>query len=106
MRVLLVDDNAALRMLLRTTFEVFDIDVEEADSAEAASEAIRSFQPDVLVLDVRMPGMDGLEVCRRVKADPASRSARSSCSRRSNGWRERSTASRSAPRGRTIRRSS
>jgi response regulator RpfG family c-di-GMP phosphodiesterase len=71
MRVLLVDDNAALRMLLRTTFEVFDIDVEEADSAAAAGEAIRSFQPDVLVLDVRMPGMDGLEFCRRVKADPA-----------------------------------
>jgi response regulator RpfG family c-di-GMP phosphodiesterase len=71
MRVLLVDDNAALRMLLRTTFEVFDIDVEEADSAAPAADLIRSFRPDVLVLDVRMPGMDGLEFCRLVKADPA-----------------------------------
>jgi response regulator RpfG family c-di-GMP phosphodiesterase len=71
MRVLLVDDNAALRTLLRTTFEVFDIDVEEAEDAVAAAEAIRSFQPDVVVLDVRMPGMDGLEFCRQLRADPA-----------------------------------
>jgi ribonuclease P protein subunit RPR2 len=71
MRVLLVDDDAALRTLLRTTFEVFDIDVEEADSAATAELSIRSFQPDVVVLDVRMPGMDGLEFCRQLKADHA-----------------------------------
>jgi response regulator RpfG family c-di-GMP phosphodiesterase len=71
MRILLVDDDANLRMLLRTTFEVFDIDVEETENAAAAEQAIRSFRPDVLVLDVRMPGMDGLEFCRLVKADPA-----------------------------------
>jgi ribonuclease P protein subunit RPR2 len=71
MRILLVDDDAALRMLLRTTFEVFDIDVEEAESAAAAELAIREFQPDVVVLDVRMPGMDGLEFCRRLRADHA-----------------------------------
>ena len=71
MRILLVDDDATLRMLLRTTFEVFDIDVEEAEDAAAADEAVRSFKPDVIVLDVRMPGMDGLEFCRQLKADPA-----------------------------------
>jgi putative two-component system response regulator len=70
MRILLVDDDAAFRMLLRTTFEVFDIDVEEAESAAEAERALRAFEPDVLVLDVRMPGMDGLEFCRRLKADP------------------------------------
>jgi response regulator RpfG family c-di-GMP phosphodiesterase len=69
MRVLLVDDDAALRMLLRTTFEVFDIDVEEADSAVTAERAIGSARPDVLVLDVRMPGMDGLAFCRQLKSD-------------------------------------
>ena len=71
MRVLLVDDDAKLRTLLRTTFEVFDIDVEEAESAAAAERSVREFQPDVVVLDVRMPGMDGLEFCRQLKADPA-----------------------------------
>ncbi len=71
MRVLLVDDDAALRMLLRTTFEVFDIDVDEAEDAAEAERAIRRFHPDVLVLDVRMPGMDGLEFCRHIRANPA-----------------------------------
>ena len=71
MRVLLVDDDAALRMLLRTTFEVFDIDVEEAEDAAAARRLISTSAPDVVVLDVRMPGMDGLEFCRHLKTDPA-----------------------------------
>jgi DNA-binding response OmpR family regulator len=71
MRILLVDDDAPLRMLLRTTFEVFDIDVEEAENAADARLAVRAFQPDVVVLDVRMPGMSGLEFCRELRADPA-----------------------------------
>src|SRR5688500_14166695 len=71
MRILLVDDDAALRTLLRTTFEVFDIDVEEAESAVAAQTVLKSFEPDVVVLDVGMPGMDGLELCRLLRADPA-----------------------------------
>jgi ribonuclease P protein subunit RPR2 len=71
LRLLLVDDDAALRALLRTTFEVVDIDVEEAGSALSALEAIRDRRPDAIVLDVRMPGMSGLELCRRLKTDPA-----------------------------------
>jgi response regulator RpfG family c-di-GMP phosphodiesterase len=71
MRILLVDDDATLRMLLRTTFEVFDIDLEEAENAVAAGWAVRNFQPDVVVLDIRMPGMDGLEFCRQLRADHA-----------------------------------
>ncbi|HYY76364.1 MAG TPA: HD domain-containing phosphohydrolase [Gaiellaceae bacterium] len=70
MRLLLVDDDDALRALLRTTFEVVDIDVEEAASAVSALEAIRDRRPDAIVLDVRMPGMSGLELCRRLKTDP------------------------------------
>jgi ribonuclease P protein subunit RPR2 len=69
-RLLLVDDDAGLRSLLRTTFELVDIEVEEAESAAAAVEAIRSGRPDAIVLDVRMPGMSGLELCRRLKDDP------------------------------------
>jgi putative nucleotidyltransferase with HDIG domain len=70
LRLLLVDDDDALRALLRTTFEVVDIDVEEAGSALSALEAIRDRRPDAIVLDVRMPGMSGLELCRRLKTDP------------------------------------
>ena len=71
LRLLVVDDDPALRILLRTTFEVVDIEVEEADSARAAEEKIATQVPDVIVLDVGMPGMDGLTFCRQLKDDPA-----------------------------------
>ncbi len=69
MRLLIVDDDAALRALLRTTFEVVDVEVEEAGSAEAALEAVKLRRPDAIVLDFRLPGMSGAELCRRMKAD-------------------------------------
>jgi len=74
LRLLVVDDDPALRILLRTTFEVVDIEVEEADSADLALERIAARPPDVVVLDVNMPGTDGLTFCRRLKADPATAS--------------------------------
>jgi response regulator RpfG family c-di-GMP phosphodiesterase len=70
MRILLVDDDPALRALLRTTFEAVDVELEEAATAAAAAHAIQRELPDVVVLDVRMPGPDGLDLCRRLKADP------------------------------------
>jgi ribonuclease P protein subunit RPR2 len=73
LRLLLVDDDAGLRALLRTTFEVVDIDVDEAESAALAEERIAAVRPDVIVLDVMMPGVDGLELCRRLKRDRATR---------------------------------
>ena len=73
MRVLLVDDDAGLRALLRTTFDVFDIDVVEAAGAAEARELIRADRPDVIVLDVVMPGMDGLEFCRELKSNGETR---------------------------------
>jgi putative two-component system response regulator len=69
LRLLLVDDDHGLRTLLRTTFEVFDIEVDEADSAQVALERIASRRPDVVVLDVHMPGMSGLELCRKLKSE-------------------------------------
>jgi response regulator RpfG family c-di-GMP phosphodiesterase len=70
-RLLLVDDDAAFRELLRTTFEVVDVEVEEAGSAEDALTVIEQGRPDAIVLDFRLPGMTGAELCRRVKADEA-----------------------------------
>jgi ribonuclease P protein subunit RPR2 len=71
--LLLVDDDPGLRALVRTTCEVFDVEVEEAGSATDAVERIARRRPDVLVLDVSMPGMSGLELCRALKDDPATR---------------------------------
>ena len=64
MRLLIVDDDAAFRALLRTTFEVVDVDVEEAGTAEAALESVRLQPPEAIVLDVGLPGMGGVEFCR------------------------------------------
>src|SRR4029450_407204 len=71
MRILLVDDDAGLRALLRTTFEAVDVDLEEAEDAPSAIDALRRQRPDVVVLDVRMPGGSGLDLCRDLKTDPA-----------------------------------
>jgi ribonuclease P protein subunit RPR2 len=73
LRLLLVDDDAGLRALLRATFETFDITVEEADNVAAAEKRIRRTRPDVIVLDIVMPGESGLELCRRLKSDPRTR---------------------------------
>jgi response regulator RpfG family c-di-GMP phosphodiesterase len=71
LRILLVDDDPALRTLLRTTFEVADVEVVEADSADTARKKIRHARPTVIVLDVNMPGTTGLELCAELKAEPA-----------------------------------
>jgi response regulator RpfG family c-di-GMP phosphodiesterase len=73
MRLLLVDDDPGLRELLRTTFEIFDLDLDEADSAAMAARRISARKPDVIVLDVLMPGIDGLEYCAKLKRDPQTR---------------------------------
>jgi len=70
MRILLVDDEPALRELLRATFEGADVTVEEAASGHEAEARIRRRHPDVVVLDLRMPGMGGAELCARLKANP------------------------------------
>ncbi|HEY7149434.1 MAG TPA: HD domain-containing phosphohydrolase [Gaiellaceae bacterium] len=71
--VLLVDDDPNLRALLRTSFEIADLEVAEADSAKAAATSIADRHPDVIVLDVGMPGVNGLVLCRGLKADPYTR---------------------------------
>jgi response regulator RpfG family c-di-GMP phosphodiesterase len=66
-RILLVDDEPALRELLRATFEDAHVQVDEAASALEAEARIKKRRPDVVVLDLRMPGMSGAELCTRLK---------------------------------------
>jgi putative nucleotidyltransferase with HDIG domain len=76
MRLLLVDDDAAFRSLLRTTFEDVLVEVDEAGSAAEAEARISAARPDVIVLDVGMPGMDGVAFCRELKASEDTRGIR------------------------------
>jgi response regulator RpfG family c-di-GMP phosphodiesterase len=73
LRILLVDDEPALRELLRVTFEDAHLAVEEAASALEAEAAIGRRPPDLVVLDLRMPGTDGAELCRRLRAGERTR---------------------------------
>jgi response regulator RpfG family c-di-GMP phosphodiesterase len=73
LHILVVDDDANLRMLLRTSFELADIVVDEAANATAAAQRVMARRPDVIVLDVGMPGVDGITFCRGLKSDPRTR---------------------------------
>jgi response regulator RpfG family c-di-GMP phosphodiesterase len=66
-RILVVDDDPALRLLLRTTLGLDEFSIEEASSAEEAAQVGRFWLPAVVILDVGLPGMDGLRFCRELK---------------------------------------
>jgi two-component system response regulator MprA len=68
MRVLVVDDEPAVRSALRRALEVDRYDVLLAEDGRQALDRLGGERVDAVVLDVSMPGMDGLEVCRRLRA--------------------------------------
>jgi DNA-binding response OmpR family regulator len=61
-RVLVIDDEGPIRLLCRVNLEAAGMEVREADDGPSGVEAARNDRPDVILLDVMMPGMDGWEV--------------------------------------------
>src|SRR6266849_3266800 len=71
--VLVVDDGVANRELVQAYLAGLDCDVRVAEDGSSALAQIKAEPPDLVLLDVQMPGMDGYEVCRRIKAGPRGR---------------------------------
>jgi cyclic di-GMP phosphodiesterase len=71
--VLVVDDVAANRELIEACLAGIDCEVELAADGPSALRLMESAHPDLVLLDVQMPGMNGHEVCQRIKADPGTR---------------------------------
>lgn len=72
-RILVVDDEAPNRRLVRTVLEPLGFRLQEAADGEEALAALQGPLPDLILLDVTMPGRDGCAVCRRIKDDPRTR---------------------------------
>ncbi len=68
--LLVVDDEAAIRTVLRLILVRAGYDVAEAENGEEALSKVREEKPDLLLLDVMMPGMDGFSVCEQLRGDP------------------------------------
>lgn len=69
-RALVVDDSKSARVVLSRMLEKYGIEVDSADSGETALEYLREHRPDVIFMDHLMPGIDGLQAVREIKANP------------------------------------
>lgn len=68
-RISVVDDQPKIRRFMRTTLVAEGYEVDEAKTGEEALESIRELRPDLVVLDMNMPGMGGLAACRAIRKD-------------------------------------
>jgi CheY-like chemotaxis protein len=71
-KILIVDDQLEVRELVQVTLEIGDYQILAAENGQQALEVAQAERPDIVLLDIMMPGsdVDGLEVCRRLKSDP------------------------------------
>jgi CheY-like chemotaxis protein len=71
--ILIIDDNLTNLKLARLLLQTEGYNVHTAMDAEEAIELLKSFCPDLILMDIQLPGMDGLELTHRLKADSATR---------------------------------
>jgi CheY-like chemotaxis protein len=69
-KILVADDSATMRRVLEMTFAGEDVTVQTVEAAEPALARAAEFAPDLIFADASMPGVDGYELARRIKADP------------------------------------
>ncbi len=73
MRVLVVDDEDGFLSLIKEALEIRGFDVITASSAVEAGMEIVSKKPDAILMDIKMPGINGLEACEAIKKNPATK---------------------------------
>ena len=71
--ILVVEDNLANQVLIQFTLESSGYQVEVAGSAQGALASLERRRPDLILMDIQLPGQDGLSLTRQLKADPAVR---------------------------------
>lgn len=76
LKVMIVDDDPSIVVALEFLMEQNGYEVEVARSGEEAIESIPKFQPDLILLDIMLPGIDGYEVCEILRLKPAWRNIR------------------------------
>ena len=78
-RILIVEDEEPLTLLLRYNLEAEGYEVETVARGDEADMRLQESAPDLVVLDWMLPGLSGIELCRRLRARPETRRCRSSC---------------------------
>ena len=73
-RILVVEDQPDSRQIIRDMLAITDYEITEAENGEEALAAIAKQRPDLILMDIQLPIMDGYAATRRIKADPALRS--------------------------------
>ncbi|MFP5331710.1 MAG: response regulator [Acidimicrobiia bacterium] len=73
-RILVIEDSAVIRRLIEVCLRAADLDIHMSEDGPSGLEAVRTENPDLLVLDIGLPGMDGWQVLDHIRKDPATRS--------------------------------
>ncbi|HKY62313.1 MAG TPA: response regulator [bacterium] len=70
-KVLVVDDDPQIRKILTRMLEPSIYEIRSVDDGFTAIQSVREWEPDLVILDIMMPGMSGIEVCRQIRAEQA-----------------------------------